>query len=156
MMPVATIFAASALALVVVSLVTRPPAREVVERFFENVRPGQDPRAGRAGAGLGNGPQSVRSGRGINGSSRIIHADRNPKRKRARLARISHQSLVGRAFLSRLLRLTGKNARATFAGSCRQFSRCGEKCGSGTDPRLRFGFRLPAPLKSRGVNNPVT
>ncbi len=35
MMPVATIFAASALTLVVVSLVTRPPAREVVDRFFD-------------------------------------------------------------------------------------------------------------------------
>jgi solute:Na+ symporter, SSS family len=34
MMPVATIFAASAAALVVVSLVTRPPSREVVERYF--------------------------------------------------------------------------------------------------------------------------
>jgi SSS family solute:Na+ symporter len=35
MMPVAAIFAASALTLVVVSLVTRPPAREIVDRFFE-------------------------------------------------------------------------------------------------------------------------
>jgi len=34
MMPVAIIFAASAVALVVVSLVTRPPARETVEKFF--------------------------------------------------------------------------------------------------------------------------
>jgi SSS family solute:Na+ symporter len=34
MMPVATIFAASAVALVVVSLVTRPPSREVLERYF--------------------------------------------------------------------------------------------------------------------------
>jgi SSS family solute:Na+ symporter len=39
MMPVATIFAASAAALVLVSLVTRPPAREVVDRFFQAAVP---------------------------------------------------------------------------------------------------------------------
>jgi SSS family solute:Na+ symporter len=41
MMPVATIVAASAVALVVVSLVTRPPSEYTVERFF----PGSHPRA---------------------------------------------------------------------------------------------------------------
>jgi SSS family solute:Na+ symporter len=46
MMPVATIFAASALTLVLVSLITRPPAREVVDRFFETAPAGvQEPAA---------------------------------------------------------------------------------------------------------------
>jgi SSS family solute:Na+ symporter len=39
MMPVATIFAASAASLVLVSLLTRPPAREVVDRFFQTAVP---------------------------------------------------------------------------------------------------------------------
>ncbi len=34
MMPVAVIFAASAATLVLVSLATRPPPREVVDKFF--------------------------------------------------------------------------------------------------------------------------
>jgi len=38
MMPVAIIFAASAAALVIVSLLTRPPEQRVVDRFFESAR----------------------------------------------------------------------------------------------------------------------